>query len=106
MHPAVTYDPEELAAVCRKHNVKVLEAFGSAVRDDFQPDRSDVDLLVLYGHRGAPPEGVPRGLDALAIREELAAVFGRPVDVVNVRAVSNPYFFESAFSHRERLYAA
>ena len=42
-----------IAALCVKHGVARLEVFGSALRDDFRPGESDVDLLVEF----APHEG-------------------------------------------------
>jgi hypothetical protein len=43
--------PEILGAYCRKNSVRRLSLFGSAAREDFEPGRSDVDLLVgaLFG---------------------------------------------------------
>ena len=35
-----------LHALCEKFHVRKLEAFGSVVRDDFDPEHSDIDLLV------------------------------------------------------------
>jgi uncharacterized protein with HEPN domain len=41
---------DEIAGVCRRHGVRRLEVFGSAVREvDFDPARSDVDFLVEFG---------------------------------------------------------
>ena len=39
--------PECIAAFCRKHGIRRLAVFGSALRDDFRPD-SDVDILVEF----------------------------------------------------------
>jgi predicted nucleotidyltransferase len=38
-------------AVCRRHDVPRLEAFGSILRDDFNDDLGDVDVLVEFGQR-------------------------------------------------------
>jgi predicted nucleotidyltransferase len=38
-----------IAALCRKYKVMRLHVFGSAVGPDFEPGRSDVDLLVDFG---------------------------------------------------------
>ena len=107
MHPAVTFDPEKLAAVCRKYHVRVVEAFGSAVRDDFDPDSSDVDLLVLFDREKRRAWLAEHGgLASLRLHDEMEEVFGRPCDVVNIDAVENPYFLHQAMKHREPLYAA
>ena len=46
MQDFITSRREEIADLCRKHHVRRLAIFGSAVRDDFDPVRSDVDVLV------------------------------------------------------------
>ena len=38
---------EQIAAFCRRHRIRRLAVFGSAVRNDFGPD-SDVDVLVEF----------------------------------------------------------
>ncbi|MEA2414282.1 MAG: uncharacterized protein QOI58_939 [Thermoanaerobaculia bacterium] len=43
---AIPIPHEEIAAFCRKWGIKRLSFFGSIVRDDFDPERSDVDALV------------------------------------------------------------
>ena len=37
---------QAIAEVCRRHGVVRLDAFGSALRDDFRSDESDLNLLV------------------------------------------------------------
>ena len=37
-----------VALACRQHHGKHVDLFGSAVRDDFQPGCSDLDLLVEF----------------------------------------------------------
>jgi predicted nucleotidyltransferase len=41
---------EPILKACRKYEVARLAAFGSVVRDDFDPDRSDVDFAVRVSH--------------------------------------------------------
>ena len=43
---------EAIAELCRKYSVQRLFAFGSAIRDDFRPGESDVDLLVEFAPIG------------------------------------------------------
>lgn len=56
-----------------------LAVFGSAARGDDRPD-SDLDLLVQ------PPEGADV-FDMLRLRDTLAAVLGRDVDLVSYRGL-------------------
>jgi predicted nucleotidyltransferase len=37
---------EEIAASCQRYGIERLFVFGSALRDDFRPGESDIDLLV------------------------------------------------------------
>jgi predicted nucleotidyltransferase len=67
--------PQTLAAFCRDHGVRKLRLFGSAVRDDFDPGKSDIDLLVEY------LPGKHAGLAHFALAEELSMIFGRKVDL-------------------------
>jgi predicted nucleotidyltransferase len=79
-----------------------LELFGSAVGDDFDPQRSDVDFLVEF-------ESLAEGQHADAyfgLRESLGSLFSRPVDLVMVRAIRNPYFLEAIEPTRTLLNAA
>jgi predicted nucleotidyltransferase len=72
-----------LAALCRRFGVARLELFGSALRDeDFDPTHSDVDFLVTFA---------PQSRDDLAafidLKEALEALLGRPVDLVERKAI-------------------
>ena len=46
---------EEVRALCRRFGVRRLALFGSAARDDFDPERSDLDFL--YEFEAKPPGG-------------------------------------------------
>lgn len=72
---------ESLARFCRARGIARLEVFGSALREDFRAD-SDVDLLATLR-----PEARPTLLDWADMQEKLAALFGRPVDLVSRRAI-------------------
>ncbi|WP_156909980.1 nucleotidyltransferase family protein [Rubritepida flocculans] len=91
-----------LAQLCRRHGVRRLDVFGSATQPErFDPARSDIDLLVDYA-----PEAAPSAFDFLALREELAALFGRPVDLAMASAIRNPYLRRSIDAARTPLFVA
>ena len=71
----------DLAAFCRKWNIAKLEVFGSLLREDFDP-QSDADFLVSF----EPGKG-PSGMSWFQIKEELAELIGRRVDVLDRRLV-------------------
>ncbi len=93
---------EAIAEACRRHGVARLEAFGSAVRQDFQPGESDVDLLVELGHM----EGYARVDAYFGLLEDLRAILGQHVDLVMAGAVKNPYIARDIEQTKQMLYAA
>lgn len=91
----------EVAALCRRAGALRLDAFGSAVRADFDPQTSDLDFLVEF-------DEVPRAAYAqayFALKEGLESQFGRPVDLVTNSRLSNPYFRERIIAERQNVYA-
>lgn len=61
----------EIAEICRRFGARRLEVFGSAARgSDFDPARSDVDILVEF-HRET---GAPNLERFFALQRELEAV--------------------------------
>jgi|ERR671915_117116 predicted nucleotidyltransferase len=75
--------PGELADFCRRWHIAKLEVFGSLLRDDFN-DASDIDFLVSF----EPGKG-PADMDWFEIKEELAQLVGRKVDVLDRRVVEH-----------------
>lgn len=82
MNPQLPIPQADLQAFCRAHSVRELSVFGSAVRGDFGAN-SDVDVLIDM----APEARV--GLIALQrMRDELARIFGRPVDLLTNNGIN------------------
>jgi|SRR6516162_3379644 predicted nucleotidyltransferase len=91
-----------LAALCRRHHVRTLELFGSAADGSFQPDRSDLDLLVDF--QPMAPSDHSRAYFGLWFA--LEDLFGRKVDLVEVPAVTNPYFLQTIRRSRRMVYGS
>lgn len=66
----------ELARLCRLYGISELSVFGSVARGTARPD-SDVDLLYLRA-----PDATFGLIDLMRLRDELARLFGRSVDLV------------------------
>lgn len=92
---------EQIEQLCRRHHVSRLDVFGSVVRDDFDPDRSDVDFLVEF----EPGQSITLR-SYFDLRDELADLVGRPVDMVMASAVRNRYIKADIEATRELVYAA
>jgi predicted nucleotidyltransferase len=65
---------EKIDNFCRKWGVQRFELFGSVLRDDFDPNRSDVDVMVTLS-----PNRLYTLFDIVHMEEELATLFGRNV---------------------------
>ncbi|MGD0413152.1 MAG: nucleotidyltransferase domain-containing protein [Verrucomicrobiota bacterium] len=44
----IAIDRERIAEFCRARGIRKLSLFGSVLRDDFDPARSDVDVLAEF----------------------------------------------------------
>ena len=75
MSAPLTLDREAIAELCRQYGVKRLAIFGSAVRDDFDLERSDVDLVGEY------LPGVTSLESYFVLEEKFEELFGRSVDL-------------------------
>jgi predicted nucleotidyltransferase len=93
---------QAIAQACRRHGVRRLDAFGSALRDDFRPDASDLDLLVEFGQM-EPYDRVDAYFGLLG---ELRTLLGLKIDLVMVGAIRNPYIASDIERTKQVLYAA
>jgi hypothetical protein len=73
-------DMQRLDELCRRYGVARLEVFGSVARGE-AGETSDLDLL----YELAP--GAKLGWEIVDLENELADLFGRPVDLVSKRAL-------------------
>lgn len=75
MPSRIHLDDARIAGFCRRHGIRRLSLFGSALTTRFGPE-SDVDVLVEF-RAGR----VPGLLRMAAMERELAAIIGRKVDL-------------------------
>jgi predicted nucleotidyltransferase len=92
--------PDVVQRFCHKHHLRELSVFGSVLRDDFMPS-SDIDILIEF------EPGQSMTIERfLSLKDELEALLGRPVDLVEKPLVRNPYRRREILRTREVLYAA
>ena len=90
----------DLAGFCHRWRLRELSVFGSALGDDFGSD-SDVDVLVSF-----EPGADWSLLDVVRMRDELATLLGREVDLVEQEALKNPFRRAAILKSKRVLYAA
>lgn len=98
--PHIPIPHERLAALCAKWRITEFALFGSVLTDEFRSD-SDVDVLVTF------EPGAPWSLtDIVHLQDELVALFGRKVDIVEKPALRNPYVKRHILNSYQVVYAA
>jgi len=102
MNPIIEEKRPEIEALCRKHHVERLDLVGSAARDDFDAETSDLDFLVCFT-ACTPSEHANRYLDLLA---DLQDLFARDVDLIEQRAIRHKEIGEIFESEKIPVYAA
>lgn len=89
---------DRLREVCERYGVASLEVFGSVARGE-DSGGSDIDLLYVL------KPSARLGFRLFDLEDELADLFGRPVDLIARRSV-NKYLREQVFADARPLYAA
>lgn len=103
MHALIEKRRADIATLCERYGVRRLAIFGSAARsDDFDDAASDADFLVEF----APGSDLPALQQFFGLRDDLSALLGRPVDLIEASAVTNPYVLSSINRAREVVYGA
>ena len=90
---------KDIEKICKELSLRRLDLIGSAARGDFD-EKSDVDVLVTF----AGDEYLfDRYFD---LKQRLEKLFNRKVDVIEERALRNPYFKKSIERDRVKIYGA
>ena len=97
MNPALHIPDETIRDFCRRHHIRKLSIFGSALRPDFRSD-SDVDVLVEFQPNHTP------GLAFFDMEAELSELLGRKVDL-NTPGFLSRFFRDRVLREAEVQYA-
>ena len=103
MNPLIERNLGAIRQLGRRYGVARLEVFGSVNTAGFDPERSDIDVLVAYppGYDYGAWMGRVQDLEA-----ELSEALGRKVDLVMTSALENRWFRHEANKTREVVYDA
>jgi predicted nucleotidyltransferase len=100
MGARISIDERRIAEFCTRWRIREFSLFGSVLREDFRPD-SDVDVLVTFH-----PDARWSLFGFVDMQEELKALFGRDVDLVEAEGRRNPFRRRSILRSREVIHAA
>ncbi|MBA2328382.1 MAG: nucleotidyltransferase domain-containing protein [Bacteroidota bacterium] len=90
---------EEINKLCLRHNVKQLYAFGSVLTDKFN-DESDIDLIVDF----KPIDLAQYANNYYDLKFSLEDVLQKPVDLLEEKAIKNPYFKQVVTNQKHLVY--
>lgn len=91
---------EAFSELCRNHNVKYLYAFGSSVNDQFNPETSDIDLLVEMNSE----DPMERGEQLMDLWDKFEIFFQRKVDLLTDSSIKNPILRKSIDKSKVLIY--
>jgi len=89
----------EIEKMCVKHKVKFLCVFGSALTSNFS-ESSDVDFIVDL----EPTDPIDYTENYFALKFQLEDLLKRPVDLLEYRAVRNPYLKKKVNETQKLIY--
>ena len=89
----------DIQKLCRDHKVKSLYAFGSVLTNQFTKT-SDIDLIVDFDHI----EVAKYADNYFDFKFSLEEIFERPIDLLEEKAIKNPYFKKAVSQKRQLVY--
>ena len=89
----------DIIKLCETHRVKSLYAFGSVLTDQFN-NESDIDLIVDFSNMAVEDYAD----NYFNFKFSLQDILKRPVDLLEEKAMKNPYFRQSVYQQRQLVY--
>ena len=89
----------DIIKLCETHKVKSLYAFGSVLTDNFDKE-SDIDLIVEFSNI----EVEDYADNYFDFKFSLQDILKRPIDLLEEKAIKNPYFRQSVNQKRQLVY--
>jgi uncharacterized protein len=91
----------DLINLCNTYKVKTMYVFGSVCTDKFN-DNSDIDILISFDNLT-----IEQYTDNyFELHYKLQELFGRKIDLLTERSLSNPYFIKGLEQTKQLVYAA
>ena|SRR5688572_8401793 len=89
----------QIINLCTKHKVKRLYVFGSAVHNRLSPG-SDIDFLVDFDEM----DTINYADNYFDLKFSLEEVFNRRIDLLEEKALENPYLIQTINQERQLVY--
>lgn len=86
--------------LCRTYKVDKIYAFGSSITDHFDPEKSDIDVVVKIDI----DDPADRGEALLSLWDNLEVLFKRKVDLLTEDSIRNPYLRSNIDRTKKLIY--
>ena len=90
----------EINDLCLQNNVKSLYVFGSVLTDSFT-EKSDIDLVVDIDYN----DPFDYADSYFNLKFALQDLFRRPIDLLENKAIRNPYIRQNIDNYKSLIYA-
>ena len=90
---------KDISNLCDAHKVKSLYAFGSVLTNSFN-EESDVDFMVNF----EPVDVSSYADNYYDFKFSLQDILHRDIDLLEEKAIKNPYFLEAVSGKRKLVY--
>lgn len=90
---------EDIKRLCSRHKVRRLYAFGSVLTDNYK-ESSDIDFIVDF----EPIDIAEYADNYYDFKFSLEDIFHKPVDLLEEKAIKNPYFRQVVDKQRQLIY--
>lgn len=82
----IPIDYDKIADFCQKWKITEFALFGSVLRDDFQQDRSDIDVLVSFDQ-----DAHWTLFDLVDVEDSLSVLFAKKVDLIEKQSIEKSH---------------
>jgi hypothetical protein len=89
----------EINKLCVTHKVNKLYVFGSVLTNKFN-DESDIDLIVDF----QPIDVLKYADNYFDFKFKLQEILKHPIDLLEEKAIKNPYFIQSINKQKQLVY--
>lgn len=90
---------KDIKNLCKTHKVKSLYAFGSVLTKEFNSE-SDIDLIVDFH----PLDVLDYADNYFDLKFSLENILKRPIDLLEEKAIKNPYFRKTINQSKQLIY--
>jgi len=88
-----------ITKLCKTHNVKSLYAFGSVLTEKFNME-NDIDLIVEF----QPLDVLDYADNYYDLKFSLETILKREIDLLEEKAIKNPYFRKTINRNKQLIY--